>query len=163
MDFTLLHASNEHRVVIQNLMQFYIYDFSEYVKYDVEGNGLFAPYPDLKDYWEKDNNKFPYIIKKDDKYVGFVLVKLVSSESRSYFSMAEFFILKKYRREGIGKAIALKIFEFHKGQWEIFQKESNKPAQLFWNKVISNYTKGQFNERFENGRRIQYFESAQKN
>ena len=75
-------------------MQFYIYDFSEYVRYDVEDNGSFAPYPDLKDYWEGDNNKFPCLIMKDDKYAGFVSVKFISSIDRSYFSIAEFFILK---------------------------------------------------------------------
>jgi len=159
MNFTLLQASNDHKIVIQNLMQFYIYDFSEYVKYDVEDNGLFAPYPDLKDYWEGDNNKFPYIVKKNDKYVGFVLVKFISSKDRSYFSIAEFFILKKYRHEGIGKAIAIKVFNLHKGQWEVYQKDSNKPAQIFWNKVILEYTKGQFKERFEDGKRIQNFEN----
>jgi predicted acetyltransferase len=159
MNFTLLQASNDHKIVIQNLMQFYIYDFSEYVRYDVEDNGLFAPYPDLKDYWEGDNNKFPYIIKRNDKYVGFVLVKFISSKDRSYFSIAEFFILKKYRHEGIGKAIAIKVFNLHKGQWEVYQKDSNKPAQIFWNKVISEYTKGQFKEHLENGKRIQNFEN----
>jgi len=159
MNFTLLQASNDHKIVIQNLMQFYIYDFSEYVSYDVEDHGLFAPYPDLKDYWEGDNNKVPYIIKKNDKYVGFVLVKFINSKDRNYFSIAEFFILKKYRHEGIGKAIAFKVFNLHKGQWEVYQKESNKPAQIFWNKVISEYTKGQFKERVENGKRIQNFEN----
>ncbi len=159
MDLTLLQATNDHKIVIENLMQFYIYDFSEYVRYDVEDNGLFAPYPDLNDYWKEDNNKFPYIIKKDDKYVGFVFVKFISSKDRSYFSIAEFFILKKYRHEGIGKAIAIKVFNLHKGQWEVYQKDSNKPAQIFWTKVISEYTKGQFKERLENGKRIQNFEN----
>lgn len=158
MNFTLLQASNDHKIVMQNLMQFYIYDFSEYVRYDVEDNGLFAPYPDLNSYWEEDN-KFPYIIKKNDKYLGFVLVKFVSSKDQNYFSMAEFFILRKYRHEGIGKAIAIKVFNLHRGQWEVFQKDSNKPAQVFWNKVISEYTQGQFKERLENGKRIQNFEN----
>lgn len=158
MNFTLLQASNDHKIVMQNLMQFYIYDFSEYVRYDVEDNGLFAPYPDLNGYWE-DDNKFPYIIKKNDKYLGFVLVKFVSSKDRNYFSMSEFFVLRKYRHEGIGKAIAIKVFNLHKGQWEVYQKDSNKPAQIFWNKVISEYTQGQFKERLENGKRIQNFEN----
>jgi len=140
-------------------MQFYIYDFSEYVEYDVEDNGLFAPYPYLDDYWKGTSNKFPYIIKKDDKYVGFVLVKFIESQERMYFSIAEFFILKKYRLTGIGKAIAVMLFDLHKGQWEVFQKESNKPAQIFWKKVIEEYTKGQYKERSEDGKRIQNFEN----
>lgn len=158
MNFSLLQASSDHRIVIQNLMQFYIYDFSEYVRYDVEDNGFFAPYPHLKDYWEGDN-KFPYIIKMSDKYVGFVLVKLISLNARSYFSMAEFFILRKYRHQGIGKAVAIEVFNLHRGQWEIYQRESNRPAQIFWTKVISEYTKGQFTDRWEGEKRIQDFEN----
>jgi predicted acetyltransferase len=159
MNFILLKASEEHKVAVQNLMQFYIYDFSEYVKYDVEENGLFAPYPNLADYWERDDNKFSYVIKMNGKYAGFVLVKQINSTDRSYFSIAEFFILKKYRREGIGRAIAIKVFNLHKGQWEVYQKISNNPAQVFWNSVISEYTKGQFKERLEDGKRIQNFEN----
>ena len=67
MHFTLLRASNDHKIVMQNLMQFYIYDFSEYVGYDVEDNGLFAAYPNLNDYWEEDNKVFPYLLKTNDK------------------------------------------------------------------------------------------------
>jgi|SRR6187397_83140 predicted acetyltransferase len=159
MNFTLHRASEEYKAVIQNLMQFYIYDFSEYIKYDVEDNGLFAPYPHLDDYWKETSNKFPYIIKKDDKYVGFVLVRFIETQERMYFSIAEFFILKKYRRTGIGKAIAVMVFDLHKGLWEVFQKESNKPAQIFWKKVIEEYTKGQYRERSEDGKRIQNFEN----
>src|SRR6185437_10196727 len=157
MKLILLKALEQHKIVIRNLMQYYIYDFSEYIKNDVEDNGLFAPYSNLMDYWEGDGNKFPYVIKMNDKYVGFVLVKLITSVGGNYFSIAEFFILKKYRKEGIGKTIAIKVFNLHKGHWEVYQKITNKPAQLFWSKVISEYTKEQFKERFEDGKRIQIF------
>ena len=140
-------------------MQYYIYDFSEFIKYDVENDGLFAPYPNLADYWKDDNNKFPYLVKQNDKYVGFVLVKLIQSNERNYFSIAEFFILKKYRRSGIGKLVAVEVFNLHKGYWEVYQKISNNPAQVFWNKVISEYTNGQFREKLEDEKRIQNFEN----
>jgi len=35
-------------------------------------------------------------------------------------------------------------------------------AQIFWNKVISEYTNGHFKERLENGKQIQNFENQQK-
>ena len=102
MNFTLLQATIDHKIAIQNLMQFYMYDFSEYLKYDVEDNGLFAPYPDLSDYWA-DANKFPYIIIENGKYVGFVLAKSVSSDNQRYFSIAEFFILKNISIKELAK------------------------------------------------------------
>lgn len=154
-----MRASLEQKDVIKNLMQFYIYDFSEYISCDVEEDGLYMAYADLEAYWKEENHRFPYIIKQGERYAGFVLVRLIKSASRDYFSIAEFFILKKYRREGIGRAIATQVFNLHKGQWEVYQKESNKPARIFWNKVIDEYTNGQFTERAEGGRRIQDFEN----
>jgi predicted acetyltransferase len=159
MDLKLMRASLEHKDVIKNLMQLYIYDFSEYINCDVEEDGLFKAYTDLEEYWKEENHRFPYIIKQGEKYAGFVLVRFIKSEARDYFSIAEFFILKKYRREGIGRAVAGQIFDLHSGQWEVYQKESNKPAQIFWNKIIDKYTNGQFRERVEDGRRIQDFEN----
>jgi len=159
MNISLLRASKEYKPIFDNLMQFYIYDFSEYIELDVEENGLFKPYQYLEEYWGEENNRFPYIVKRNNKYVGFVLVQLIESEQRTHFSIAEFFIMRKYRRNGVGKAIAFEIFNLHKGQWEVYQKETNKPAQMFWSKVIGEYTKGMFVERYEDGKRIQDFES----
>ena len=159
MSFKLIPANQEYKNVVSTLMQFYIYDFSEFVKCDVEEDGLYKAYPHLEEYWNEKNHRFPYIIMKDEKYIGFVLVRLIESEERNYFSIAEFFIMRKYRREGIGTSVAKQIFSLHKGQWEVYQKESNKPAQVFWTKVIDEYTKGQFKEHLEKERRVQTFEN----
>jgi hypothetical protein len=37
--------------------------------------------------------------------------------------------------------------------------ENNLPAQAFWHKTIANFTQGQFQERFEDGKRVQVFET----
>ena len=160
MQFNLTPASPADKSVISNLMQFYIYDFSEFIDFDVEEDGLFGAYPGLEDYWKDGNDRFPYIIKQNDKYAGFAFVRFIRSNTHSYFSIAEFFILKKYRRKRIGSAVAMELFDMHKGQWEVYQKESNKPARLFWNKIINEYSKGRYKERLENGRWIQDFVSG---
>ena len=156
MDIKLIEASHIHKDVIKNLMQFYMYDFSEFVDVDVEADGLFAAYKNLDDYWN-DENRFSYIIQKDEIYIGFVLIRYIEEQPLNHFSIAEFFVMRKYRRKGIGKSIATQIFNSHKGKWEVFQKDNNKPAQLFWNKVINEYTEGNFSERFEDGKVIQGF------
>lgn len=159
MNFILLKALDEHRIVIENLMQYYIYDFSEYLEYDVCDNGLFAPYDNLNAYWEDGNNKFPYLVKVNDKYVGFVLVKFNRKKEMDYFSIGEFFILKRYRRMGIGKAVASEIFDLYKGHWEVHQRNTNIPAQQFWLYVISDYTKGHFKDYLEDQKRVQTFQT----
>ena len=159
MHAELIRASAEHKTVVKNLMQFYIYDFSGFVTLDVEPDGLFAPYPTLDDYWNNDPARFSYVIKYSDKYIGFVLVRLINSGQQDYFSIAEFFVLKRYRRTGIGKFIAVQVFNLHRGQWEVFQKKPNLPAQKFWLKVIDDYTNGQFTQRVEKDKVIQEFEN----
>lgn len=139
-------------------MQFYVYDFSRFVDLDVGADGLFVGYKGLSDYWT-DKNRFPYLIQKGDAYAGFALVRWIGSAPYSHYSMAEFFVMQKYRRGGIGKKIATQLFDLHKGDWEVFQKERNVPAQLFWRTIIDEYTNGDFTERLEDGKKIQRFKS----
>ncbi|MDR6225445.1 GNAT family N-acetyltransferase [Desmospora profundinema] len=159
IDYHVYKAAEEEKDILKNLMQFYFYDFSEYVKSDVEETGLFGEYTHLDDYWTDKNNRFPYFVKINGKYAGFVLVRLIQSEEKSVFSIAEFFIMKKYRHSGLGRNVAHTMFDLHKGKWEVFQIERNIPAQHFWRKVIAEYTKGLFTERVEQGRIIQVFVS----
>lgn len=152
MNYEISKASLDNAETLTNLMQFYIYDFSEFIEAHLEENGRFGDYP-LNDYWTEDNH-FPYLVRFNGNYAGFVLVKMIKEETKTYFSIAEFFIMKKYRRTGLGKSVAKDLFRFHKGNWEVFQLKKNEPAQLFWRNVIKEYTGGQFTERVEEGKRI---------
>ncbi|RXJ02120.1 GNAT family N-acetyltransferase [Anaerobacillus alkaliphilus] len=139
-------------------MQYYFYDFSEFVEAHLEEDGRFGEYPNLDHYWI-EQTKFPYLVEIDGRYAGFSLVRLIEEEEKGYYSIAEFFIMKKYRRFGIGKQVATEMFHLHRGNWEVFQLEKNQPAQHFWRNVIDKYTKGKYTERYENGRYTQVFSS----
>jgi predicted acetyltransferase len=99
-------------------------------------------------------------VELNGKCAGFVLVRRIQTDEENYFSIAEFFIMKNYRRLGLGKRVAKEIFDLHIGQWEVFQIEKNKPAQFFWKKTINEYTNGDFQERVEAGKTIQKFASS---
>ncbi|CAH1216774.1 hypothetical protein PAECIP111893_04167 [Paenibacillus plantiphilus] len=158
LDLRIARIPQEDKETLHHLMQFYMYDFSEFMDAHVEDDGLYRKYPNLDDYWVEVNNRFPYMIKLEGKLAGFVLVRYIESEDRAaYFSIAEFFVMKKYRRLGLGKAAAIQVFEAHRGKWEVFQLESNVPAQLFWTDVIKQYTSGSFTDRMEQAKRIQEF------
>ena len=158
MNIQIIKVLEEQKQLISNLLQFYMYDFSEYTGHDIEPTGLFGIYPDLEKYWN-DETRFPYLIRKDEKDIGFVFVRLIQTAERNYFSIAEFFIMRKYRRKNIGRQAAVQVLDLHKGNWEIFQMESNIPAHAFWCRVILDYTRGQFSERVENKRTIQSFDN----
>ncbi|WP_248061006.1 GNAT family N-acetyltransferase [Paenibacillus silvae] len=56
-------------------------------------------YKYLDHYWTEDG-RYPFLIKVDDKLVGFALVRDIgkNESDQTVYWMAEFFVMKKYRR-----------------------------------------------------------------
>lgn len=155
MNVELIRATQANEELLSHLMQFYIYDFSEFMIIDVEENGKFEDYP-LAPYWSSPAH-FPYLIKKGTHPIGFVLVKEIEAENRTYYTIAEFFIMKRHRRGGYGKAIVHKVFHQHRGNWEITQLKRNRSAQSFWRHVINEATAGIYTEVERDNKVIQTF------
>ena len=130
--------------VLRHLMEFYMYDFSEMEDLDVNAHGRFE-YKYLDHYWT-DDERYPYFILVDGKYAGFVLVRKHGVLKEDSFFIAEFFVMRKYRRIGVGQRAATQVFDRHRGVWEVGQIRNNLVAQAFWRKVIHQYTNGQFFE-----------------
>ena len=60
--------------------------------------------------------------------------------------MAEFFVMRKYRRQGVGRTAACAVFDRFTGAWEIRQRQDNLDATAFWRRTIAGYTGGQYRE-----------------
>ena len=59
------------------------------------------------------------------------------SGDEKVWDMAEFFVLRGYRRRGIGTQIAHEVWRRFPGLWEVRVMESNVPAHDFWAHAIS--------------------------
>lgn len=154
--FTVVNAPVQEKQALKRLMELYIYDFSEFLPIDVDAEGFFG-YPYFDEYWSAPA-RHPFFIKVDGKLAGFVLVRSFPDQSNEpIYSIAEFFIMKRYRRNGIGRAVSHQIFRMFPGKWEVFQLKSNLPAQAFWQNSISAYTNQHFQEREEDGKVFQTF------
>ena len=75
-------ASEAERPLIEGLMQFYIYDFSEMEPVDsdafeFDSAGRFPAYPHLDAYWREDK-RWPLLIRANDRVVGFALINTLS-------------------------------------------------------------------------------------
>ncbi|QQG43795.1 MAG: GNAT family N-acetyltransferase [Candidatus Daviesbacteria bacterium] len=144
MKIELVTVRDEEKHILANLLELYEYDFSEFSNSDLDENGRYG-YKYLDNYWQEEN-RHPFFIKVDDKLAGFVLVNKHTYLSDDANAIAEFFILKKYRRGGIGSNAAKQIFDMFPGKWEVTQTNQNKDAQKFWNKVVNEYTNGNYKE-----------------
>jgi predicted acetyltransferase len=146
MNISVLPATIDEHPVLENLLQLYIYDFSEIVGLDVADDGRFKD-KSLSLYWQ-DSWRHPYLIRADGKLAGFALVHERSrlSGEMGIWDLAEFFVMRKYRRQGIGSLVATRLFETHRGKWEIRQRHDNGVASAFWRSLLTEFTGGKYEE-----------------
>lgn len=147
MDFKLIEAKDEKgRETILNLMQLYAYELSFYedetTNFNILDNGLYEISKYVELYWKEDI-RFPYILKCNDKLAGFCLVRF-NEDSR--YEISEFFVLNKYRRLGAGTYMAKEMFNKYKGDWEVRVLLKNKKAQDFWRNVVNEVSDGDYIE-----------------
>lgn len=165
MELGLELVPKERKQLIDNLMQFYLYDFTPYLELDVNREGAFPAYPGLEAYWNSGNNKYAYLMTVNDRPAGFALVDRLLRSTEGQYYMTEFFVMQKYRRTGVGTWAAHKLFDMFPGDWKVSQVRANMPARNFWHRVIGSYTGGDFQERFnpKQGNPSQYFSSLNVN
>jgi predicted acetyltransferase len=139
-------ASVEERPVLRHLMELYQYDFSEFVGADTSPIGLYD-YPYLDHYWVEPE-RAPFLVRVSGRLAGFVLVARYNylTGEKDTWVIAEFFIMRKYRHHGVGENTARTIFDRFPGAWQVGQIIENSAAIAFWRKVISRYTRGNFQE-----------------
>ena len=144
MNIELKQVTLDEKEILKNLLEKYDYEFSQWDKRDVNKLGLYG-YQYLDYYWTEDY-RWAYFILVDGKLAGFAMViDLPEVDDRETdFQMAEFFVLYKYRRSGIGKQAFFKVLDLHKGKWQLKRHPSNTASVRFWNNVINEYTNGQY-------------------
>jgi predicted acetyltransferase len=141
--FALLCA--RHPVLAEN-NQFTNFRSSSYVFAPPATDGRFGDV-DLASYWI-DDWKHPFLIRVEGKLAGFALISERSkiTGDRGIFDMTEFFVLRRFRRQGVGRAAAFAAFKRFPGLWELRQREENPSATTFWRRTIDQYTHGKYKE-----------------
>lgn len=132
-------VSLDQREALDRLIQLYIHDFSEFwagtPRGELREDGSFWMYS-LEAYW-REPGSLPLFIRRDGHIAGFALVNGVTHSGRAADrNMAEFFVVRKHRRCGIGHAAAQQIFSRHPGLWEVAVFRPNLRALAFWRRVI---------------------------
>lgn len=144
MDITLREAALEDREILSHLLEKYDYEFSQYDGRDVNRLGLYG-YPYLDYYWT-EKNRWAYFIEVDGRLAGFVMVNDYPEVPgrETDFCLSEFFVMYKYRRMGVGKECARRVFDLHRGRWQLKRHPRNTASVRFWNAVVSEYTGGRY-------------------
>ena len=146
MSVSLDRATATDRPLLVNLMQLYSYDWSPLVGLDVDAEGRFAGV-DLNPYWGDDLHH-PFVLRVDGRPAGFALIVGRSrlTGTVGVHDMAEFFVMRRYRRQGVGSAAARAAFDAFRGPWEVRQRDEHQEATRFWRAVIDRYSGGEYTE-----------------
>jgi predicted acetyltransferase len=157
-------ATRDDTALLSNLLELYIHDLSAVFGLDVGADGRFG-YAKLPLYWSEPG-RFPFLIRAGDRIAGFALVTRGSpaTSDPDDFDVAEFFVLRRYRRSGVGRQAAMLLWGRMPGRWVVRVSEGNQPALPFWEGVIRAYSGDRFSSSTRPGRphawRVYAFESG---
>jgi predicted acetyltransferase len=144
MNIDVVQAPADLKPVVLNLSQYYIYDFSEYLGFAVTDAGQFRA--DCFDKYWTESDRWAFLLRVDGEWAGFAFVGPDGSQAQSKYDFGEFFVMRKFRRRGVGQAFAFDLFNRFTGPWEVRVLVENTSAQAFWRKVVHRYTDGHYTE-----------------
>lgn len=130
--------------VLRNMLELYLHDLSEFWPYELNEHGTYG-YNTLDYYW-REPQYAAYLFLVDGHLAGFALVNNDVCFASNNRWMAQFFVVKRYRLQGVATEAARQIFELMPGKWEVGQIPLNRAAQIFWRKTIAHYTANNFTE-----------------
>ena len=140
MNLILEKVKNDKKDVLYRLLQYSLFEESLNDGNEMNDEGLFE-YKYFDNYFTDDDRE-AYFIKNEEtnKLLGFVMINTFMQKSNNGHSIAEFMVIPKYRKNKIGKEIAIRCFNMYKGNWEVSPSIGSEQAYLFWKKVIDEYT-----------------------
>lgn len=151
LNIKILPAKLADYSTIQKLWPFYVYDLGR------ECRGIKSwEWPtdpdfvsdDLTPYF-RDATKKTFLIQVGDELAGFILINQLDVMPEIDFHLNDFFILAKFQNQGIGKWVAIEMFNQLKGRWAVSVIPENIKAVKFWRKIISEVLHGNYKEIFK--------------
>jgi predicted acetyltransferase len=147
-------AGPADRAVLARMLELYVHDLSEAFEIELGPDGRFG-YAHLPRYFEEPERRFAFLIRAGGHLAGFALVTRGSpaSEDPDALDVAEFFVVRRHRRSGVGRTAAIALWDRLPGSWVVRVADSNQRGLPFWSEVVPSYTRGRFERRRIDGPR----------
>lgn len=142
-EIEITRASLEDRLPVFRMLELYQHDLSDIWDQDLDVHGEYGY--ELDRFWD-GKEAWPYVFRVAGGLAGFALVDKRVLIAGDDFWLDQFFVLKKYRRRGVGGRAAAAVFNQHTGRWQVGQMHANTAALTFWRHVIASYTGDEYTE-----------------
>jgi predicted acetyltransferase len=143
---SLERATPEAAPLLSHLLELYLHDLSEIFPVDLGPDGRFG-YEKLPLYWSEPGARYAFLIKCGSSVAGFALATRGSpvTDDPADLDVAEFFVLRRYRRSGVGRRAAFALWDGLPGRWVVRVSEANRAGLPFWSEIVRAYTGGACN------------------
>ena len=92
-------------------------------------------YPWFEAYFTEEEREAYFIRQRGTaRLLGFAMIR---RHEDGRHSIAEFLVIPKYRRQGVGAQAVKACFALHDGLWEVKPAYGSEQAKRFWQRVIS--------------------------
>jgi len=123
--------------LLRNLYQLYIHDMSEWFGFEAGPDGRFEY--DTDSLWHDD--VAVTLLRISGAPAGFAVVHsahpwLGREASRD---VKDFFVLRRYRRQAVGRALARHLWNEHPTEWLVRVLAANLPAVPFWRSAVREF------------------------
>lgn len=120
--------------ILRNLFAYYQHDMAPWFGIDTDEKGAYA-YP-VEEVWDTGCRVF--LLWHGRLPVGFALVGSGEAFIREsgVYDVDEFFILRRYRRQGLGEALLHRLVAQMPGDWLVRVLQRNAPALAFWRRTL---------------------------
>ncbi|MBQ8617696.1 MAG: GNAT family N-acetyltransferase [Clostridia bacterium] len=148
MQIKLQRVPVEKRDALFRLLQYSLFEESLTDLNEMNDDALFD-YPWFDTYFIEPRREAYFIREQDkQKLLGFAMVR---EHEDGRHSIAEFLVIPKYRRQGVGSQAAKACFALHEGLWEVKPAYGSECARLFWRRAIAQVTDSAdwMDDRFE--------------
>ena len=150
MQVQVTEAVGEERLTVCRLWQLFMHDVSELSGYDVDAQGFYDNDFQMDD--DDTSRCLPHLVKVEGELAGLAIVlhrRYVApgAPKRTRFAdyyISDFFVLRKYRGRGVGRAVVNILWDRLPGKWAVAQLINHAAATAFWRSVIAERTGGEF-------------------
>jgi predicted acetyltransferase len=136
MKIDVIPVGIDQRQVVRNLFQFYLYDSSDWESEDIGTDGLFYVHdPYFNQYWDTEGWSAS-LVKVDDAMAGFLLIERSDIPGIDAPEFADFFVLKRFRRQGVGRRVVESVIADSASAWVVNVFEEDENSNAFWHSLF---------------------------
>ena len=131
MNIFLEKVNINDKEILYRLLQYSLFEESENDLNEMNDKAIFEYQYFEKYFTDKDRDAYFIKEKNTNKLLGFAMINTYTQIFDNGHSIAEYMVIPKYRRNKIGKKIAIELFNKYKGNWEVKPSLNSNKAYLF--------------------------------